>query len=228
MQIIFLNTYHGRLLREITKFISNRIGETEIFCFQEVYEGVMKDITTSLFSKYQSKYAHKKINRDEEYLQGTFIKTSSKIVNERAIFSSDAKLGLGIVTTIKYKTKMLHILNFHGLAYPGKKQDTNDRLEQSQKIIEYFRNLDDPVIIGGDFNLDKETDSIGMFEKSGYKNLISDFHIKTTRNKVAWERHSNMQRWADFVFVNSKVKVKSFEVPNIIVSDHLPLILNIY
>ena len=67
-----------------------------------------------------------------------------------------------------------------------------------------------------------------MFQKYGYLDLIKKFGIKTTRNEVAWENYpDNKQYFSDYVFVNPEAKIKSFSVPDLEISDHLPLILEI-
>jgi endonuclease/exonuclease/phosphatase family metal-dependent hydrolase len=85
---------------------------------------------------------------------------------------------------------------------------------------------DGEKIIGGDFNLNKNTESVKMFEKNGYRNLIEEFGIEVTRNHLIWDLYpENIQFWADYLFVSPEVKVKSFEVPKNEVSDHLPQVL---
>jgi endonuclease/exonuclease/phosphatase family metal-dependent hydrolase len=116
--------------------------------------------------------------------------------------------------------------NVHGKARPGEKEDTPVRIKQSEKIINYFKDLAGPKIIGGDFNLNPDTKSVEMFEKAGYRNLIKDFGIKNTRNKLSWEQFNNVQNFADYCFTSPEVKVKSFKVPYMEISDHLPQILD--
>jgi len=120
--------------------------------------------------------------------------------------------------------------NPHGTAYPGDKKDSEIRISQSKTILNSFKE-DGPKIIGGDFNLLRDTRSISILEEVGYRNLISEFNIKSTRNKVAWDRFKNdpnfvKQYDSDFCFVSKEIKVKNFEVPNIEASDHEPLILD--
>lgn len=105
------------------------------------------------------------------------------------------------------------------------------RLRQSEKIINFFNDKKGLKIIGGDFNLNPDTKSVMMFEKAGYRNLIKEFDIKSTRNKLSWKQFKNQpdfvkQYFADYVFVSSDVKVKDFTVPYNEISDHLPLILD--
>lgn len=118
----------------------------------------------------------------------------------------------------------------HGIAEPGEKLDTVERIKQSQEVINSVKEVKLPAIIGGDFNLLPNTKSVKMFEEAGYRNLIKDFNIQETRNRLAWEFFKDtpgyvQQHFADFCFVSKDIKVKSFEVPDIEISDHLPLIL---
>ena len=83
-------------------------------------------------------------------------------------------------------------------------------------------------MIGGDFNLAPETKSIAMLTENGYRDLIKDFKIRTTRNRLAWEMYpESKQYFSDYVFASPEVKVKEFTVPENEISDHLPLILDI-
>lgn len=72
-----------------------------------------------------------------------------------------------------------------------------------------------------------------MFENAGYINLIKDFKIERTRNDITWKYHSKGKRsfvkqyYADYVFTSPDTQINSFEVPNVEISDHFPLILNI-
>ena len=68
-----------------------------------------------------------------------------------------------------------------------------------------------------------------MIEKIGMRNLIKDFSIATTRNALSYGNYpeSERQYFADYVFVSSGVRVLNFSVPEIEISDHLPMILEI-
>jgi endonuclease/exonuclease/phosphatase family metal-dependent hydrolase len=82
-------------------------------------------------------------------------------------------------------------------------------------------------IIGGDFNILPETESIRMFKDQGYADLIKDFSIRTTRNRFAWEKYpGNELYYSDYVFIKH-AKVVDFAVPALEISDHLPMLLDI-
>jgi len=118
-----------------------------------------------------------------------------------------------------------HVVNFHGIPMPGNKLDTPDRLEQSRLLNGILRQFVGPKIMCGDFNLELETESIKMLGKE-MRNLIRDYKIENTRNEISWAMYPGSdQHYADYTFVSPNVKVKKFEVPYNLVSDHLPMIL---
>jgi len=128
--------------------------------------------------------------------------------------------------------KILTVVNVHGTAFPFNKLDTPERLEQSQRILDLIKQKPGEKIIMGDFNLFPNTKSISLFEEAGLKNLIKDFNITTTRGSLVRQLHpeygqnpNGWQEFADYTFVSSGIKVKSFNVPDLPLSDHLPMIL---
>lgn len=128
----------------------------------------------------------------------------------------------------------LTIVNVHGNSQPADKRDTPKRLAQSHKVINFLASRTGEKIIMGDFNLFPDTRGIQMFEEAGYRNLIRDYAITTTRGfnlrKLFPEYANNSYGWqefADYTFVSSDITVKRFEVPDVPVSDHLPMILEI-
>ncbi len=130
------------------------------------------------------------------------------------------------VLSIKSEGKLMHILNIHGMSRPGSKIDTPARLVQSHRVLDVLAALPSaPIILCGDFNLNPDTESIGMLDKK-LRNLIKEYKITNTRNEVSWRKFNTKQYFADYTFVSPDVKVKSFEVPYNEVSDHLPMILD--
>jgi endonuclease/exonuclease/phosphatase family metal-dependent hydrolase len=240
MRIIFLNSWFGEAGEAFFDFVKEESPKTDIFCFME--------FSPDLFTKVSET-----LSDHNGFLErGTFLR-AWKTVDCQVIFArknlkilSSGRLALykntfedtGFASYITFGKdgEKINVLNVHGKALPGGKMDTPVRLKQSEKIIDFFTDKDGSKIIGGDFNLYPDTRSVKMFEEAGYKNLIRDFNIKNTRNRLSWEqaeKHLNgsgeyfgKQYFADYCFVSPEVKVKNFKVPNIEVSDHLPLILD--
>jgi len=235
MRIIFLNSWFGQIGNAYFDFIKEESSKTDIFCFMEV--------SPELYSKLSSTLK----NFDGLYKEGLHLK-SLEIMCGQAIFArkgikigksgkvsiyrqSIIDVGFMLFSKMNIGEKKFWIGNVHGKTLPGDKFDTPIRLKQSQKIIDFFADKNEPKIIGGDFNLEFDTKSVKMFEEAGYKNLIKDFDIKTTRNELSWKQFRNtpgfvQQYYADFCFTSPEIKIKGFNVPDIEVSDHLPLILD--
>lgn len=238
MKIIFLNIWNSRLKDPVIKFIKEHVDDTDVFCFQEAYDETINLMNSTLLKEFKLIKYFKHLDQnntetsdetyEDEFPQATYIKSTCETISDDLILKETPATGLGLHTQINYKGSNISICNVHGISKPGNKLDTPDRLIQSQQIIEYYKNYDHPVIIGGDFNLEMPTQSVELFEMSGYRNLITEFKIKTTRNRIIWEKYPNsIQYFSDYVFVNNKVNVKSLTVPNIEISDHLPMILEI-
>ena len=119
------------------------------------------------------------------------------------------------------------LAHIHGVAYPGDKLDAPERIAQSQKIIDFLVTEAGEKILGGDFNLMPDTQSIRMIEHTGMRNLITDFRVPTTRNQLSYGHYPETERqyFADFAFVSPAIRVTNFQVPAMEISDHLPLVL---
>lgn len=224
MKIIFLNTFHSGVAQELRAYIEKHIATTDIFCFQEAPK---EDRVTyeDLFAEFEVHTAHKGDEPSNRYGNTTYIRKSVEVKKTDTLFEVDKdgiKLGLTTVFTVEVQGKLLMFCNVHGIPIPGHKLDTPARLLQSQAILDAISG--DAIIIGGDFNLLPETESVQVFAEHGYRNLIADFDIKTTRNRLTFERFpDNIQLYADYAFTSPAIKVTDFVVPGDVVSDHQPL-----
>jgi endonuclease/exonuclease/phosphatase family metal-dependent hydrolase len=227
MKIIFLNAWEGTQKEALRQYLIDESPTTDIFCFQE-YLGPVIEISKEILADYNSIQDEKYVDKKENYQQATFVKKNLEILRSEILFKDDPELGLAIFTEVAKDGNQLSIVNVHGIPYPGDKLDTGARIRQTTSIIDFLQDKKTPHIIGGDFNLDPHTESIKLFEKAGYKNLIADYKIDTTRNPLAWASWpDNIQLFADYAFVSSEIDIKQFSVPKNEVSDHLPLVLEI-
>lgn len=229
MKIIFLNAWRGQIPK-LKDYILKNVSTTDVFCFQES-NSPKEDIFCLDYLKndYQHFFDHQVVDDQSCFYNVTFIKNNLKVLENKTIGKKDKKIGLGIFTKIKTsKNNVLNLVNFHGFAFPDHKQDTPDRLKQSQVIIDFLKNHPEPKIIGGDFNLDRDIKSTQVFEQNGYLSLIKEFNISNTRNNLAWERYpDNKQYFADHLFISPEIKIINFTVPYNEISDHLPLIIEV-
>jgi endonuclease/exonuclease/phosphatase family metal-dependent hydrolase len=124
--------------------------------------------------------------------------------------------------TIKTKKGLVTVINFHGLWNGEGKIDSDDRIKQSKKIIDFAKSLSNNFILCGDFNLLPETESIKILEDSGLRNLIKEYKITSTRTSF----YTKTEKHADYIFVTEGIKVKEFKVLPEEVSDHAGLLLD--
>jgi exonuclease III len=227
MKIVFLNIWNCEVQQNIEEFLKEQSEDTDVFCFQEAYEKT-KWLCKDILSEYKLISDYKYIGNTEDFPQAIYIRKGIEILSYKTFLKNASSMGLALHTQLKYKDKTINICNVHGVALPGDKLDNESRIGQSQGIIDEYKDLKGMKIIGGDFNLDAKTKSIGLFEKNGYVDLIKKYKIPTTRNRFVWDRYPiNKQYFSDYVFVNPSVPVTEFIVPNIEISDHLPMILSI-
>lgn len=232
MKIIFLNCwFDSDLFPEVSEFIANNSTSTDIFVLTELTESRLEKLKETL-SSFNSFVAYDKKLFNSLCFQATFVKKSVEVkkYDHLLLFDSwDKKLEVpGFIQRldIVLNDKELTVGGVQGLAHPGHKKDNEMRLKQSRDILSFIKSSN-PTIFGGDFNLLPDTKSIEMLEKGGYRNLITEFDIKDTRGNLNHIKYSSddIQYFADYCFVSNDVKVKSFKVLHVEISDHLPQIL---
>jgi endonuclease/exonuclease/phosphatase (EEP) superfamily protein YafD len=227
MKLVFLNVWDAKVEEGVRAFVGKHSADTDVFCFQEAGDK-MKHLCEQMLPNYVATSEYKYLNEQDYFSQLTCVRKSLEVERVRPLMKETPGTGLGIYTRVGSGDHALSVCNFHGVSKPGDKLDTPERLLQSREIMGFFEGVEGPKILGGDFNLDPSSDSVRMFEDSGYRNLIKEFNIRTTRNRLVWERHPGREQYfSDYVFVSPDVQVKDFSVEDIEISDHLPMILNV-
>jgi len=228
VKIIFLNAWNGRVRPAITDFLKQQAKDTDVFCFQEAFAD-MKQLCTKVLANYQEYSAYKFVTKADDFAQLTYVRRGVTVASTGVVLEHTPDCGLGLYVEVVADGQPVYICNFHGMSVPGEKRDDPARLTQSTELIRAFKDKAGQVIIGGDFNIMPNTKSIHMFKAGGYRDLIQDFSIATTRNMLVWQKFPENQRqyYSDYAFISSSVKLASFSVPENEISDHLPLILEI-
>ncbi|HTH93414.1 MAG TPA: endonuclease/exonuclease/phosphatase family protein [Candidatus Paceibacterota bacterium] len=241
MRLITLNTWARRLKEPFDAFLKGHMGDTDIFCFQEVfnnYDGstgeyikeegangnILQEITDTLseFDQYFCPVA------ENVFGLAIFLKKGIEIIasGEVMLYQSNAADDSGDHDRkmqwvhIKHGRKDVMIMNVHG-HWNGHADDTPNRLEQSRIINEFMDQSGmTPKILVGDFNLNPSTESIKLLEKTVI-NLNAKHDVKSTRT----EHYTGDATHTDYIFVSSEILVEKFEVMPDVVSDHSPLSL---
>ena len=233
MKIISLNIWNGRLPNKLIPFFNIYRTQVDIFCLQEVFtahntevsEGFLdtpEKIQSTLSDEYvciadnnglmicyKNKYLLKEKGITEVFRQGNFKKNLLWVL-------------------LSYKEKEFLIGNIHGIWVKEGREDTPERLKQSEAINTVFDKYDTSKILVGDFNLMPETRSIAILEKN-MVNLIKKYDIPTTRTSL--KKQTNLDKeaeeFADYIFVSPEIEIKDFGSLTDEVSDHYPLLLEI-
>lgn len=250
LTIISLNAWGGRANSELMAFLAE-YHDVDVFCFQEVTHGATLedlppkdaddpaknfDLFTSLGEALPGHMGFFRPNFKEMYGLAIFVKKDIKILEEGEEWAHKdgsyippddiGKHGRNVqFVEIEKLGHLYTVMNFHGLwAGPGVgKDDTPDRIAQSQKLISFIEGVSNPCVLVGDFNLNPDTASLKMFEEHGLRNLISEYGITSTRTSL----YPRPIRLADYAFVSPGITVGDFRVLPDEVSDHSPLFLEI-
>jgi endonuclease/exonuclease/phosphatase family metal-dependent hydrolase len=117
--------------------------------------------------------------------------------------------------------------HMHGLRDLRGKADTPERRAQAERLAALVRTVaeeGDPVIVGGDFNVEPGSETFAVLAELGLVDLVTIHGHTSTRTSY----YTKPGRFADYLLVNELVSVKEFSVvtaPE--VSDHCPLVLDL-
>lgn len=228
MRIISLNAWRGAQREALDAYFEEQKEITDIFLLQEAghqcdelrakHLFLWQSVTTR---KYEKSY-------DEELYETSVFRSGIEVVATGIFFSDNPNQGSGIWSEILVDGERYIVCNIHGTSYPAEKYDTEDRINQTKEILAFLKGRPGKHIIMGDFNLFPDTTSVALFEEAGYKNLIKEYNIDTTRNEIAWVKYpDNKHLFADYAFVSTDVDIVDFQVPKNEISDHLPMELTI-
>lgn len=228
MKIISLNAWRGEMEKELEKYIRQHESSTDIFCFQEAQLNceLVRNKVLNRWLSLTARYYYE--GPDEEFARTTCFKNQYTLMGSGTLFGQDQKKLIALWVHLKTEEQEYWIVNVHGTSTPVEKNDSPERIAQSQKIIDFLSDKKGQRVVMGDFNLNPDTESVKLFERVGYRNLIREFNIDTTRNEIAWAKYpDNKHLFADYTFVSPEVTVLDFQVPKNEVSDHLPMELEI-
>lgn len=242
MKMISLNAWGGRVHEPLLDFLKRNQG-VDVFCFQEIYKeadgketiylDAKLDIYADIESSLPSHAGHYHPHLKDYYGLATFIKDGIEVMKtgERYVHREKGYIPTDHVgrhaknvsfAQINCGDRPVTIVNFHGLWNGMGKTDTEERLAQSERIVDFLKTLDGDFVLCGDFNLRPDTESIKKFEDTGMRNLIKEYGITSTRTSF----YAKPEKFADYVFVTPGVKVLDFKVLPEEISDHAALYID--
>lgn len=254
MQLITLNTWGGRAGNEaLRQFFRTYKDRVDVFCLQEIWSGPYEHLEGSPAGGKKIEHDEILVHGMQEIShilsnhavlfhphhldnyglmmairQDIPIQASGEVfVHKYKNYIPEGDIGKHARNiqhaTIGCNNKSITIINFHGLWNGQGKTDSPDRIEQSKKILDFIRTIGGEVVLCGDFNLSPDTKSLKMFEEFGLRNLIAEYRIQSTRTSF----YTKPEKFADYIFVSTGIRVNSCTVIEEEVSDHAAILLDI-
>lgn len=248
VKLITLNAWGGKVREELEQFITQEAETTDVFCFQEVFKGGMassenNDIKikganpslyedlTRLLPSHRGLFCP--VHKDEYglalFVRSTFevLESGEILIHTNGRFPDPENEHADHTRKLQWALLRAHnrdflVMNLHGYWMPEHKNDTPERLVQSQKILEFIHARPMQKILCGDFNLAPDTESIQMLGKE-FINLITTTGATSTR--TALYPYASTDPIADYIFTSPEITVQGFRILPDVVSDHSPLSL---
>lgn len=248
IKVIQVNIFRGRYLEALIEFL--KIQKPDIVFMQEVTSGFVnlyEDRSINLFEYVKRNcgfdgvfYPVVVISDKPDSYEGNAVLTRFPILESRQIklkeFSqitfadfNDLKLSPQFARSIVEVTlfidgKEINAMSCHG-AWTRDPVDTKEKVRQAKLISEYLKILKTPFIMGADMNMTPESKVIGMISKVCVNWTVKAKVRRTTHPLV----HKTVPMIpgglvVDYIFTSRKIKLLSLETPEVLVSDHLPLV----
>lgn len=249
MKLVSLNIWAGREFGPLMKYVLDQSRDTDIFCFQEVFDTptsrkvVSEHYRANIYSELQKALPNHTgyfapvqdgcdfngpVDYSIQWGLAMFVKTSLNVIETGEIYLFGGRNSRkDDISSMPRNLQYVHlgadgqrytIAHFHGLWNGRGKTDTEDRIQQSKKVKEFLEGVKGKKIVCGDFNLLPDTKSLSIIEDN-LVNLIKTGRITSTRSSL----YQKSEKHADYTLVSFDVNVESFAVPQIEVSDHLPM-----
>lgn len=241
MKIMSLNIWGGQIKEPLIEFF-HRHKDVDIFCMQEVYykaknkactndDPVQLDILSDISSVLPS-HSPFFIQTIDGYGIAMLIKKELVIQNkgEYLIHENPNYTPPGPTHSRKLQWVEINangslytVVNLHGLWNGRGKSDSDARIIQSKNIKKFIDGVNGKKILCGDFNITPDTKSMAIIE-DGMQNLVKIYGVKSTRTSF----YNKPIKYADYFFTSKDIEIKTFKVLKDEVSDHAPLLLEIY
>lgn len=255
MKIISLNTWGGQAFDELVKFVSANSHDTDVFCFQEVFDTnsdvkVTNGARANLFNELslilkdftghrafvEGGYDYKgSVDFHLDYGLVTFVRNNIHVVSQESIIIH----GLGNELTGHFgeHPRNVHVLKLiKGESIPiviinfhGMWKKGFGKVDCPERILQSNRVRE----VISRYNDPKVL--IGDFnllpETDSFKILKEGLRDLISEFKIPSTRSDFYDKpeipFADYALISPEIVVESFEVPRVNASDHLPLILKI-
>ena len=246
MRIESLNIWGGREKEPLLKHVREQAPQTSVFCFQEVFNGQPahdRDVVPNIYNEIVAALpdhvgyyapAHGPEGLATFVRRDVCVKGGGSTVVHRWNLDPSREIDQDRVLqflTIVLDGRDITVANIHALQLGPDKGDTLERLAQFQRAKAEV--VKGPTVLCGDFNVRPYTNSLLVFEEDTdprrrLRNLVTANGIPTTRSPHYPYRDT--EPFADYIFVSPPPSiscVKFMVLEDVVVSDHLPLVVEI-
>lgn len=251
VKFIQINIYKGKYLDSLIEFLKKE--NADFVAMQEVTTNgfnLFRDKTVSLFEVLKNRLGMDGVFNGDLRLKGdeqnsTFgnaVFTKYKILDSqvitlksfRAVTVAELDGESGEIREqiprhlldceVEYMGDRIHILCWHG-AWTAPPKDTEETLRQAKIVARHLEGIVAPFIMGCDANNVIGGKTIELVNNASKNLMIDSGVVQTTHPKI----HKIVPRGylIDYVFVSRDIKLKSLRVPEVLVSDHLPIVVEL-
>jgi endonuclease/exonuclease/phosphatase family metal-dependent hydrolase len=249
IKIVCLNVWIGGVLFEpLVAYLQKE--NADIYLLQEVFNGEGPDLSPQYRTFIE---LQKRLNLPEAHFAPCFIEDldGKQVVQGNAVLS---KFPLEEVSVSHYDTPFgkrnntrgafhlsprnlqhvkaklnnqeLHILNTQGI-WGEDGLDSPRRLKMVEHIIEEIDN-NTPLVLAGDFNMRPETQAISMIENKLHNVFKNELETSFNLKRKDLEKYPGFaSAVVDMFFVTSDIKIIKRNCPQVDVSDHCPLMVEL-
>lgn len=245
IKFLHLNIWYGKYLDQVIEYINK--NDFDIINLQEVSAGQLSATKGDIFRELLNKthydgeqiinWRYKKDSRSYESNVILF-KPSFTLLDRKEIwlkkyteFDDPDNRNLqddpisAISLLLEKDGKKIRNINTHLFWYP-KPVDTKYKLDHYKILLEYIKNVQDPFIYSGDFNVNKDSVMVKWTDEVA-RNITTENKVANTLNP---ENHKARDEIfppglaVDFLYVSKNINVTEFEVVDTpTFSDHLAL-----
>lgn len=245
LKFVQVNIFKGKYLDALVDFLKKE--DPDIVAMQEVTYGDVSyyhDKMINLFEYIKKKTGHggyfasdQKFVDSPKSLFGNAVLTKLPITGSKvltlkdfrpvtlaefgdsAIFPHLARLAIDVMVDVN--GRIVHAISWHG-AWTAPPADTPETLRQANMVGSYLKSIAAPFIVGADMNNIPDSKTVEVIEGVA-NNLMNGSQVEqTTHPKI--HKIAPKGYLVDYIFVSDDFKLKSLEVPEVLVSDHLPVV----
>lgn len=244
LKFIQVNIYKGKYLDSLLDFLKSH--DPDFVSMQEVTAGELNlcDNNLELFEYFKKRLGLKgvldkvmqPVDSPKSYLGNVVFSKYQIFGSKSLVLKTFEEFTLAKFNDFKSFTKFprnllsvecvldgqkISAISWHA-AWTAPPTDTEETLRQAKEVADFLKNLKEPFILGCDMNAVPQSKVAGLINQSAVNLMMNSGVLQTTHLKI----HKIAPRgfMIDYIFTSPHFKLKKLEVPQVTISDHLPVV----